>query len=96
MKILFFQRFVDAVSVPYRVHHSRLSYRNIAKQVFLCSANYFCYSCCLIKVALPGNIISIRHDIAHHHELPSLNDLLTAVDFSKQWLRVSEYCGFNR
>ena len=27
------RRFVDAVSVPYRAHHSRLSYRNIAKQV---------------------------------------------------------------
>ncbi|CAF1228985.1 unnamed protein product [Adineta ricciae] len=63
-------KFVDAVSVPYRAHHSRLSYRNIAKQV-----------------DLPGNIISLRHDIAHHHELPSLNDLLAAVDFSKQWLR---------
>ncbi|CAF1328503.1 unnamed protein product [Adineta steineri] len=63
-------KFVDAVSVPYRVHHSRLSYRNIAKQV-----------------DLPGNIISLRHDIAHHHELPSLHDLLAAVDFSKQWLR---------
>ncbi|CAF0758486.1 unnamed protein product [Rotaria sp. Silwood1] len=63
-------KFVDAVSVPYRVHHSRLSYRNIAKQV-----------------DLPGNIISLRHDIAHHHELPSLYDLLAAIDFSKQWLR---------
>ncbi|CAF2725510.1 unnamed protein product [Rotaria sp. Silwood2] len=63
-------KFVDAVSVPYRVHHSRLSYRNIAKQV-----------------DLPGHIISLRHDIAHHHELPSLYDLLAAIDFSKQWLR---------
>ncbi|CAM4740066.1 unnamed protein product [Rotaria magnacalcarata] len=63
-------KFVDAVSAPYRVHHSRLSYRNIAKQV-----------------DLPGHIISLRHDIAHHHELPSLYDLLAAVDFSKQWLR---------
>jgi len=63
-------KFVDAVSVPYRAYHSRLSYRNIAKQV-----------------DLPGNIISIRHDIAHNHELPSLFELLIAVDYSKKWLR---------
>lgn len=68
-----FQRFVDGVSVPYRVHHSRLSYRDIAKQV-----------------DLPGRMISLRHDIAHHHELPSLHDLLSAIDFSKKWIRVRE------
>jgi hypothetical protein len=35
-------------------------------------------------------MISLRNDIAHHHELPSLYDLLAAVDFSKKWLRVDK------